>query len=164
MPGIFPSPQSCAWQRLGAAAFNPFLPSVPEYSLHTWTPLLTFCAPATALHTDSWHMGGGGCQNSVSYGQYDSSSLPLRKEISKCPHPRPRQDQQKQQCCSTDATRPPDPTSARKPPVTLNGASVARLLVKSPCVVAPGSSEVFDTRSPFMPGWPSSAAQASPAP
>lgn len=59
------------------------------------------------------------------------------------PHPHwPRQGQKGQLCCSTNATHPPDPMSAREPPVTLNAASVARLLVKSPCVVAPVSSEV----------------------
>lgn len=48
--------------------------------------------------------------------------------------------------------------------VTLNAASVVRLLVKSPCVAAPGSSEVFGTRSPFMPGSPFLATQAALAP
>ena len=81
--------------------------------------------------------GFGGSLNS---GQYDSLGLPYERRPLTTPTPLlPRQGRVGQQCCSTDATRPPDPQATSHAQCRLC-CEVAR---EKPCVAAPGSSEVL---------------------
>lgn len=146
------------WRCLQAAVFNPFVSSPPAYSTRTLSPVLTFCVPVEP-QTPSRRVRAASARDNMTL-----SVFPSEKRPRSAPPPPAETGSGGAAMLFYRCHASTRPHACPLATVTLNAASVVRLLVKSPCVAAPGSSEVFGTRSPFIPGSPFLATQAALAP